>query len=293
MLPADIHRQLRRLRIRARRTVEGIVGGEYQSCFKGAGMVFEEVREYQPGDDIRAIDWNVTARMGHPFVKRYVEERDLTVMLAVDESQSLAFGTGVASKRTIAAELAAVLAFSAVSRHDKVGLVGFTDRIERFVPPAHGARHALRLVRDVLYETPRRRETSITAALAFLHRVLRRRAVVVVLSDFLDSGFESALRRLGHRHDVILIRLTDIREEELANVGLIELEDAETGQTRMLDTTRAAVRQAFAEAAIARRLDFQRFARAARVEWMEAATNGSHLDALSQFLRRLESKRNK
>src|ERR671933_23306 len=181
MLPREMLRQIRRLQLRARRAVENLLDGEYHSIFKGMGIAFEEVREYQPGDDVRTIDWNVTARMGHPFIKRFIEERELTVMLLVDCSGSQAFGTGPYQKREVAAELAAVLAFSAISNNDKVGLIAFTDDVERLVPPRKGTRHALRLIRDVLYFQPERHGTSIREGLDYLNRVLRRRAIVFLV----------------------------------------------------------------------------------------------------------------
>src|SRR6266516_4569323 len=209
MLPSDILRQIRRLQLKARRAVENLLGGEYHSVFKGTGIAFEEVREYQPGDDIRAIDWNVTARMGHPFIKRFIEERELTVMLLVDCSGRHQFGTGLQQKREVAAELAAVLAFSAISNNDKVGLVQFTDRVERFVPPAKGTRHVLRVIRDVLFFEPSHRGTSLAEALDFLNRVQRRRAVVFLFSDFFDRGYDQALKRAARRHDLVAVRLVD------------------------------------------------------------------------------------
>src|SRR5271154_1151210 len=186
MLPQDILRQIRRLQLKARRAVENLIGGEYHSVFKGTGIAFEEVREYQPGDDIRSIDWNVTARMGHPFVKRFIEERELTVMLLIDCSASLAFGTQQQQKREVAAELAALLAFSAISNNDKVGLIACSDRVEKFVPPRKGTRHVLRLMRDILFLQPEHAGTSLRQGLDFLNRVLRRRAIVFLFSDFLD-----------------------------------------------------------------------------------------------------------
>src|SRR5215475_8271303 len=192
MLTREVLRQVRRLQLRARRAVEDPLGGAYRSVFKGTGIAFEEVREYQPGDDIRAIDWNVTARMGHPFIKRFVEERELTVVLAMDASGSQQFGTLVQPKREVAAELAAVLAFSAVSNNDRVGLVQFTDHIEQFLPPRKGTRHVLRLVRDVLFYQPEHHGTSLREGLDFLNRVLHRRTIVFLLSDFLDRHFWSS-----------------------------------------------------------------------------------------------------
>lgn len=285
MLPREVIRQIRRLQLRARRAVEDLLGGEYHSVFKGTGIVFEEVREYQPGDDVRSIDWNVTARIGHPFVKRFVEERELTVMLLVDCSGSHAFGTQQQPKREVLAELAAILAFSAISNNDKVGLIAFTDRVERFVPPRKGTRHVLRLIRDVLFFQPEHRGTSLRQALDYLNRVLRRRVIVFLLSDFLDSGYERAFKRTGRRHDLVAVRITDPREEELPAVGLLELEDAETGQRVLLDTGSRQVREAFAAAARQRREALQQLARSAGIDLVEVSTDGGHLDALMRFFR--------
>jgi uncharacterized protein (DUF58 family) len=285
MLPREVIRQIRRLQLTARRAVEDLLGGEYHSVFKGAGLAFEEVRAYQPGDDIRAIDWNVTARMGQPFIKRFIEERELTVFLAVDCSGSQQFGTRAQQKREIAAELAAVLAFSAISNNDRVGLVQFTDRIERFLPPRKGTRHVLRLIRDVLFYQPEHHGTSLRQGLDFLNRVLHRRTIVFLLSDFLDRGYESSFKRTGRRHDLIAIRISDPREEELPAVGLLELEDAESGERLLLDTNSAAVRHSFRSAAEQRRAALVQLARQARVDVIEVSTTGGHLDALIRFFR--------
>jgi uncharacterized protein (DUF58 family) len=288
MLSGEMLRQVRRLHFRARRAVEDLLGGEYHSVFKGTGIAFEEVREYQPGDDVRAIDWNVTARMGHPFIKRYIEERELTVFLLIDWSGSQHFGSGGQEKREVAAELAAVLAFSAIANNDKVGLLGFTDRVERFVPPRKGTRHALRLIRDVLCCRPRGVGTSLRDALDFLNRVRHRRAIVFLISDFLDQGFERTLKRTARRHDVVAVCIVDRREGELAPIGLVELEDAETGRRILLNTSNRRIRADFAAHAAARRDALRRLARAARFDLIETATDGSHLDALMQFLRQRE-----
>lgn len=285
MIPREIIRQIRRLQLRARRAVEDLLGGEYHSVFKGVGIAFEEVREYQPGDDVRAIDWNVTARMGHPFIKRFVEERELTVMLLVDCSGSQQFGTVQQQKREVAAELAAFLAFSAIANNDRVGLIAFTDRVEQFVPPRKGTRHVLRLIRDVLFFKPEHTGTSVREALDFLNRVSHRRAIVFLLSDFLDQGFERSLRHAGRRHDLIAVRITDPREEELPAVGFLELEDAETGQRLLLDTGKRKVRDAYAQAARSRREEVSKLLRSAQVDLIEVATIGGHLDALVRFFR--------
>jgi uncharacterized protein (DUF58 family) len=288
MLPREVLQQIRRLQLRARRAVEDVLGGEYHSVFKGTGMAFEEVREYQPGDDIRAIDWNVTARMGHPFIKRYVEERELTLLLLVDCSGSQQFGTQMQQKREVAAELAALLAFCAISNNDKVGLIAFSDRVERFVPPRKGARHALRVIRDVLFFQAKHKGTSVKEALDYLNRIQRRRAIVFVLSDFLDSGFEGAFQRTGRRHDTTAVCIADPREESLPSVGLLEVEDAETGARRLIDARNPRVRSAYAEAARRRRESLRELARSSHVDLIEVSTDGGHLDALVRFFQARE-----
>src|SRR5262245_28459212 len=285
MLPREIIRQVRRLQLKARRAVEDLLGGEYHSVFRGAGLAFEEVRAYQPGDDVRGIDWNVTARMGQPFVKRYIEERERTVVLAVDISGSLAVGAGRQSKREVAAELAAIIAFSATSNNDRVGLVQFSDRIEQYLPPRKGARHVLRLIRDVLFFEPQHRGTSLRLGLDHLNRVLRRKAIVFLFSDFLDLDHEKSFRRTARRHELIAVRLLDPREEELPDVGLVELQDAETGQRRLVDTSSAALRAAYLERGRRRTQAIREMARSCGVDLVEASTDGGHLDELVRFFR--------
>jgi uncharacterized protein (DUF58 family) len=288
MLSPEILRQIRRLHFRAQRAVEDLLGGEYRSVFKGAGIAFEEVREYQPGDDVRAIDWNVTARMGHPFIKRYIEERELTVLLAIDWSGSQFFGTGRQEKKDVAAEIAAVLAFSAIANNDRVGLLGFTDQVERFIPPRKGIRHVLRLIREVLCCQPRRRKTSLKAALDFVSRVLHRRAIVFLISDFLNEEFEAPLKRTARIHDLIAVRVVDPREEDLPPAGLLELEDAETGRRLLLNTSNRQVRKGLQEQARMRSEALHRLARTARFDLIDASTDGSHLDALVRFFQQRE-----
>lgn len=283
MLPRDLVRQVRRLQIRARRAVENILGGEYKSVFKGMGIAFEEVREYQPGDDIRTIDWNVTARMGHPFAKRYIEERELTVVLVIDCSRSLLFGTQEKLKRDVAAELAALLAFGAISNNDKVGLLLVSDRVERYVPPRKGPRHVLRLIRDILFFEPRQTGTSLCAGLDFLSKVLHRRSIVFLVSDFLDEGFERALQRVGRRHDVIAVSLSDPRESAFPAVGLVQLRDAETGRTLLIDTSPAEFQRALAERSGGRLEKLRQLARSACVDLIEISTSGDHLESLVRF----------
>lgn len=285
MLTREVLRQVRRLQLRARRAVEDPLGGAYRSVFKGSGIAFEEVREYQPGDDIRAIDWNVTARMGHPFIKRYVEERELTVILAIDASASLAFGTTDQSKREVVSEIGALLTLCAAGNNDKVGLVLFTDRVEKFVPPRKGARHALRIIRDLFVVRPEYPGTDLGAALDFINRVTRRRVLLFLFSDFLTAGFERALERTGHRHDVVAVVVSDPREQELPAVGLVEVQDAETGQRLVVDTSSPRFRAAFEKRQTERRAAFAQLARGHRIDVLDVSTAGGHLDALIRFFR--------
>lgn len=290
MLPREIIRQVRRLHLKARRAVEDLLGGEYHSVFRGAGLAFEEVRAYQPGDDVRGIDWNVTARMGQPFIKRHIEERERTVVLAVDASASLAYGTGQHSKREVAAELAAILAFSATSNNDRVGLVQFSDRIEHYLPPGKGSRHVLRLIRDVLFFEPAHKGTSLRQGLDHLNRVLRRKAIVFLFSDFLDLDYEKSFRRAARRHDLIAVRVRDPREEALPDVGLVELEDVETGRHLLIDTSNAVLREAYRTQGERRTADVRTLTRSAGVDLIEAATDGNHLDELVRFFRQRQSR---
>jgi uncharacterized protein (DUF58 family) len=285
MLPPDVVRQLKRVRIRARRAVESLAGGKYRSIFRGTGLAFEEVREYQPGDDVRAIDWNVTARMGHPFIKRHVEEREQTVFLMLDLSGSQQMGSGPRSKREALAELAAVLALGAVRDHDRVGLILFTDRIEVCLRPSKSNRHALRLVRDILFHQPREKGTSLRTALDFLIRIQRRRAVVFLFSDFIDTGFERSLKGVSKRHDCIAVRVTDPLEHDLPKAGLVQMADPETGASVLVDTSSPRVREAFARQAAERTAAVKRAIQGAGAEFLDVRADGSHLDALARFLR--------
>ncbi len=241
----ELLKKVRQLEIRTRGLVNQVFSGEYHSVFKGRGMEFSEVREYQYGDDMRMIDWNVTARFNHPFVKIFEEERELTVMLVVDMSGSQFFGSQSALKRDIALELSAILAFSAMKNNDKVGLILFTDRIEKFVPPRKGRGHALRIVRELLSFEPARPATSIRTALEYLNHVQKKRSIIFVISDFMDSDYEAALRIAGKRHDLIGVVLQDPREKELPDVGLVHLRDAESGAARIIDTSDARVRSIY------------------------------------------------
>lgn len=291
MLPRAILHQIRRLQLRARRAVENLLGGEYHSIFKGSGIVFDEVREYQAGDDVRTIDWNVTARMGAPFIKRFVEERELTVMLIVDTSGSQSFGSGAQLKREVIAELAALLAFSAVSNNDRVGLIQFTEEVEKLVPPRKGVRHVLRLIRDILFYQPEKQGTNLANALDRLNRVLRRRAIVFLLSDFLDTGFEGALKRVGRRHDLIAIDVSDPLEQDIPAVGLVEVEDAETAKRLLVPTRSRQVREKYHADAEKRREQLRKWMREADCDFLEVSTLGNHLDVLLQFFRQRQRRK--
>jgi uncharacterized protein (DUF58 family) len=247
MLPKEILRKIRRIEIQTRNLVNDVFSGEYHSVFKGRGMEFSEVREYQRGDSIATIDWNVTARMGHLFVKKFVEERELTVILMVDASASGQFGSGRKSKREIAAEISALLAFSAIKNNDRVGLIIFTDQVEKYVPPKKGTKHVLRVIRELLYFKPQGRETDIAAALEYLNRLTRRKAIVFLISDFLSQGYERAMRVANRRHDLVSISITDPREQTMPKLGYIQLEDAETGRSMLLNTSDEDFRRRFAK----------------------------------------------
>lgn len=281
----DILRQVRHIEIRSRRAVNDIMGGEYHSVFKGRGMEFDEVREYTPGDEIRDIDWNVTARTGHAFIKRYVEEREQTVFFAVDLSASGQFGSVARMKREIAAEICAVLAFSAVQNNDRVGLLTFTDQVEELIPPKKGRKHVLRVVRELLFCQPQARGTDVTLATDTLLRVLKRRAIVFLVSDFLAPDLRRPLMQVNRRHDLISVWLSDPREERLPSVGLVELQDAETGERRLIDTGSAAVRQAFADEAQRQRTALERMFRTAGIDHIPVRTDADYLEAIVRFFR--------
>lgn len=288
MIPKELVKKIRRIRIYTNRAVNDALAGEYQSVFKGRGMEFEEVREYLPGDEIRTIDWNVTARLGRPYVKRFVEERELTLMLLVDLSSSGRFGSLDCFKNEVAAELCALLAFSAIKNNDKVGLIIFTDRIEEFIPPRKGAEHVLRVIRELLYFKPSAGKTDIGRALAYLGRVTNKRTVAFLVSDFLNSGFERPLRVLSKRHDLIAVFITDPREISLPNVGIVELEDAETGETILLDTRGKAQRREYEQYALGQVRETEKLLRAAGVDRIHIRTDRSYVQPLVRFFRRRE-----
>jgi uncharacterized protein (DUF58 family) len=288
MLDRETLQKVRRIRIRTRTILESGIVGSYHAVFKGRGMEFAAVREYTPGDDVRSIDWNVTARMGAPYVKRYVEERDLTLLLLVDVSGSQSFGSRFLLKRDYAAELAAVLAFSAVANQDRVGAVLFSDRVESYVAPARGQDHALRIVRDLLACRPKGRGTDLSAALRFARRSMKRRGIVAVLSDFQDTGYDRALGVLRARHDVIALRISDPRETDLPAAGLVTLVDPETGERRVVDTSDPKVRRRLQSVALSQASEVFR---KARVDGLQLSTAESYERPLAAFFKARERRR--
>ena len=288
MIPKEMLKKVRQIQIRTRSVVSDVFAGQYHSVFKGQGMEFQEVREYAPGDEIRAIDWNVTARMGHPFIKKYREERELTVMLVVDVSGSQDFGSGAQFKKDIAAELAAVLAFAAIQNNDRVGLILFTDQIEHYVAPKKGARHVLRVIRDVLYFKPKGRGTAIGPALDYLNRMAHRKTVSFVISDFIDERFEKSLAVTSRRHDLISIVTGDPREFEWPAAGIIEWQDAETGKRFLVDTADRKTRARLSDQQIARRTSTLTKLRSAGVDVIEVNAGKPYQRELISFFKRRE-----
>ena len=315
MIPREILKKIRQIEIRTNRLVSETLAGQYHSVFKGQGMNFEEVREYQPGDEVRSIDWNVTARMNHPFVKKFVEERELTLMLVVDVSGSGVFGSRAQSKRELAAEIASVLAFSAIRNNDKVGLILFSDEVEKFIPPRKGRRHVLRVIREVLFFEPQRRGTNLNGALEFLLRVTPHKAIAVVISDFIGSPAEPAdgpgrqlkpqlmlleslaqashplLRHANRRHDVVAVQITDPCEMELPALGRLVLEDAETGEVVEVHTGDARKRGAFAERRARHRAELTKLFRSAGIDAIQLSTDQPYAVELARFFETREKRR--
>lgn len=291
MLSSELIQKIRRIEIRTRHLVNESFAGEYHAIFKGRGMEFDEVRAYQPGDEVRSIDWNVTARMGEPFIKRYVEERELTVMLAVDASASGLFGTAGRFKRELAAELGAVLAFSAITNNDKVGLLVFSDQVELHITPRKGRKHVLRLIRDLLAFTPQHRGTDLLLALDRLNHTLKRRAIVFLISDFLlpqpemQRAYERALVVTNRRHDLVAVSVTDPRECDWPDVGLVALHDAETGKRVWVDSGSAAWRQSFAVQSNARRVARDAAFTHAKVDHIPVTLGEDYITPLTAFFR--------
>jgi uncharacterized protein (DUF58 family) len=315
MIPREILKKIRQIELRTSRLVSETLAGQYHSVFKGQGMNFEEVREYQPGDEVRSIDWNVTARMNHPFVKKFVEERELTLLLMVDASASGLFGSREQSKRELAAEIASVLAFSAIRNNDKVGLMLFTDTVEKFIPPRKGRKHVLRVIREALFFDARRRGTDLNQALEFLMSITPHRAIVVIVSDFLGSPASprvsggrqlrpqlmlleslaqasfTMLKQANRRHDVVAVQITDPYELELPALGRLALEDAETGEVVEVSTGDPQKRKAFAERQARAQADLARLFRSAGIDSIQLRTDQPYTAALGRFFETREKRR--
>jgi uncharacterized protein (DUF58 family) len=319
MIPREILKKIRQIEIRTNRLVSETLAGQYHSVFKGQGMNFDEVREYQPGDEVRSIDWNVTARMNHPFIKKFVEERELTLMLLVDLSGSGLFGSGEQSKRELAAEIASVLAFSAIRNNDKVGLILFTEQVEKFIPPRKGRRHVLRVIREILCFEPKKRGTNLNLALEFLTRTTPHKAIAVVVSDFLGQNISpvklapgqrrhpkqgglalsqslamasfTALRSANRRHDVVAIQIVDRYEMELPPLGRLVLKDAETGEVVEVDTNDPRKREAFAQRQAKSQAELTRVFRSAKIDSIQLRTNQSYSAELGRFFETREKRR--
>lgn len=291
MIPKEILKKVRRIEISTKRIVNDLFSGEYHSTFKGQGMEFEEVREYMPGDDIRLIDWNVTARTGFPHIKKFREERELSVVLLVDASSSGQFGTRERFKSEMAAELCALLAFSAIKNNDKVGLIIFTDEIEKFVPPQKGRGHVLRLIREVLAFEPQGVGTDIGGALEYLSRVIKRKSVVFLISDFLSADFRKPLQIANNKHDIIAMKVSDPREASFDNVGLLELEDAETGEVFVVDTSSKQFRREFAARAQEDMLNLKRDFQVINVDFINVQTDRSYIVPLINFFKMRERRK--
>lgn len=283
MIPKEVLKNVRRIQIVTSHLVTDAFAGQYHSVFKGKGMEFEEVREYLPGDEVKSIDWNVTARMGRPYVKKFTEERELTVMLLLDVSRSIFFGTVNRLKSELAAEICAVLAFSAIKNNDKVGLIKFTDRIEKFIPPRKGVMHILRVIREAIYSEPKGYKTDITKALDYLNRVTKRKCVAFIISDFYASNFKQTLAVTNKRHDVIAVTITDPIELELPSIGIVQLEDAETGSISYLDTSDRKVRDNYRRNALQRFKEREEIFKSIGIDYIDVRTNIPYLHSLIRF----------
>ena len=291
VLPPELVAHIRRIEIRARRLASTLIAGDYRSVFRGAGIEFAEAREYVPGDDVRLIDWNVTARMGTPWVKQYTEERELNVVCAIDLSASQLVARPTSGRLGMAAEICALLSFAAAYNNDRIGLLTFSDRVDRFVPPARGTRHVLRLVREVLFHPPPRPATDIAAATDYLARVLRRRSVVFLISDFFDRGYEQSLRTLARRHDVVALTLIDALDLQLPDLGLLEVEDSERGDRLLVDSSDPGVRRRYAQAARERAEARRAALISSAVDEVEIRIDEGYLEPLVTYFRRRAARR--
>ena len=279
----NLLKKVRQIDIKSRKVVMELLGGEYKSVFKGRGMEFDEVREYMPGDEVRTIDWNVTARTGKPFVKRFIEEREQSLFFLVDMSASGSFGTAEKSKNEIAAELCGILAFSAIKNNDKVGLIIFADEVELFIAPDKGQTHVLHIIREILGFQPRKKGTCISCALEYLGKMVKNKCVTFLISDFLDSDYDTPLKLAAIRYDLVAITITDPRELELPNAGLVELTDAESGEQILADTASAAARKKFNTAAKARQLELHDLFNRLNIDQIDVRTDRDYVHDLVRF----------
>ncbi|MBN1410276.1 MAG: DUF58 domain-containing protein [Spirochaetales bacterium] len=290
MIPKELAKKIRYIQIYTSKAVTNVFAGEYESAFKGMGMEFEDVREYQPGDEVRNIDWNVTARVGKPFIKRFVEERELTVIFVIDLSASGTFGSTARTKNEIAAELCALLSFAAIKNNDKVGLLVFTDEVELYIPAKKGLTHVLRLIREILYFKPTKTNTNIGKGLDYLGRVARKKAVVFLVSDFLGTDYDRQMRIMAKKHDLIAVSITDPREITLPDVGLLELEDAETGEIILIDTGDRGVRKQFESRGREQAENLHRSFLTMGVDQIDIKTNEDYLSKITRFFREREKR---
>jgi len=284
MIPRELLKKIRKIEIHSSRLVNNMLAGQYHSVFKGRGIAFEEVRQYFPGDDIRVIDWNVSARMNEPYIKVFTEERDRTVNLMVDMSASGVFGSRTQAKREVAAEIAALVAFSAIKNNDRVGLIIFTDEVEKYVPPKKGKRHVLRVIREILNFEPGSRHTDIKSAIEYMTKISRRRSVAFLISDFLSSGWERPIRIASGRHDIIPVVITDPLEENIPRLGIVTFEDVETGTVCEFDSSGPEAR-AYAAHVARQRRQLEETLRRLKLEYVNVHTDRSHVDALVHFFR--------
>lgn len=283
MLSKEILKKIKGIQLKISHMSNEVISGSYISAFKGVGIEFNEVREYIPGDDIRAIDWNVTARAGAPFIKRFIEERELTVMLMVDLSPSQHFGTAESLKSELAAEISALIAFLAIKNNDKVGLLIFSNTCEKYLPPQNGRLHVLRVIREILGFQAAGSGTDIGGALNFVNKVLKRRSIIFLISDFRDDGFEKSLKSIASRHDLVAVNITDPREMELPEIGIVEFEDNETGEKILFDTSSKNAREEFRRNALARIKQNSQIFKASKIDVIEIATDKSYLEPLQKF----------
>jgi len=283
MIPAEILKKVRLIEIKTRHIVNNIFGGEYHSAFKGMGMEFAEVREYYPGDDIRAIDWNVTARTGKPFIKKYDEERELTVMLIVDVSASGFFGTGESLKSDIMIELASILSFSAIKNNDKVGLLLFSDKIEEFIPPKKGKSHVLRVIREMIYHKAKDRKTDISIALEHIQKVLKRKSIIFLLSDFWDDSYQQTMKLINKKHDLINIQILDKAEIAIPKLGMVKFHDAETQKSAWIDTKNKQVQNISTKYIQNKNKVIKEFCKKNKIDFISIDTDEGYLNPLEQF----------